>query len=159
METYCVLGPSWKPVLGRYYFKYWHKVSGRNGGSCFLFPDDDSHIFFFCSAITIRPRKDQSWWAAAEDACYGRPGQCIVSTFADGRYPTHQHCAKPWRPAGLLHTLGSVVSVSKCLGLTLFSWFLWFFPLPFRWGLCISISTMVCCDPPHLRLNMRRIQS
>lgn len=58
-------------------------------------------------------------------------------------------CAKLWAPAAFLRTLGALVSVSKHLGLTLFLWFPWFCPPPFRWGLCISISTMGCCDPSH----------
>lgn len=85
--------------------------------------------------MTVWPGKDQAWWAAAEAAGCGRRGQCTVSTCDEVRYPTHQHYAKPWRPAGFLYTLGAVISVSKYLGLTLFSWFLWFCP-PVLDGVC-----------------------
>lgn len=43
----------------------------------------------------------------------GRLGLCIVSTFSNGRNPTHQHCAKPLRPVRLRLMLGAAVSVSN----------------------------------------------
>lgn len=63
-----------------------------------------------------------------------------VSTLSDGKNTTCQHCAKTWRPAGLLPALGAVASVSKYLDFILFPRFLWFCPPPLRWGQFISIS-------------------
>lgn len=58
--------------------------------------------------------------------------------------------------AGTLHIIvqnpencwSSSISV-QIFGAYLLSWFLWFCPPPFRWSLCLSISTMGCFDPPH----------